>query len=66
MAFMVNHYDSQNHLFTVTLHEGQGSGNRVVHVIVPNKAVGRLTPDQLKKQAKAAAKKALQDAVAAL
>jgi hypothetical protein len=66
MAFMLNHYDAQNHLFTLTLHDGQGPGNRVVHVIVPNQPVGRLSAAQLKTQAKAAAKKALQDAAAAL
>ncbi|HEY0411850.1 MAG TPA: hypothetical protein VGD66_01755 [Allosphingosinicella sp.] len=66
MAFTLNHYDAANHLFTLTLYETKAAKNRVVHVIVPQAVKGRASPAQLMTQAKAAAKKALQDAAASL
>ncbi|HEX8670204.1 MAG TPA: hypothetical protein VF727_17720 [Allosphingosinicella sp.] len=67
MAFTLNHYDADNQLFTLTLHETAAAGkNRVVHVIVPNAVKGRVPASQLQAQARAAAKKTLQDAAASL
>jgi hypothetical protein len=68
MAFILNHFQSQNGLSTLTLHEPQGAHNCVVYVVVPNAAParGRQTAAQLKTSAKKAAKKALIDAAASL
>jgi hypothetical protein len=66
MAFVLNHYQTQNGLSTLTLHETSGDDNRVVYVVVPTTAKGRVSAAQAKTNAKAAAKKALLSAAAAL
>jgi len=68
MAFIVHDITLQsNHgLATLTMHETQGKQNRVVYVVVPSPRVSRLTAAGLKKQARTAAKAALQAAATAL
>ena len=66
MAFVLNHFQTQNGLSTLTLHENQGDDNRVVYVVVPTAAKGRVSAAQAKTNAKAAAKKALISAAASL
>jgi hypothetical protein len=68
MAFTVQDItlQSKHGLATLTMHEIQGDQNRVIHVVVPSPSPSRLTPAGLKKQARAAAKAALQAAAAAL
>ncbi|HEX8626453.1 MAG TPA: hypothetical protein VF782_15430 [Allosphingosinicella sp.] len=66
MAFVLNHFQTQHGFSTVGLHENDGDDNRVVYVVVPAKAKGRVSPVQARTKAKAAAKKALLDAAAAL
>ena len=68
MAFIVNDVSVQTKhgLAAVTLHETQGSQNRVVHVIVPLAGGGRQTAAMQAKAARSAAKQACQAAAAAL
>jgi outer membrane usher protein FimD/PapC len=68
MAFIVNDISvqTQHGLATVTLHETQGSQNRVVYVVVPLKTSPRQTQAARIKAARAAAKQACQTAAAAL
>lgn len=68
MAFTLNDLTltAKHGLATLTLHDDVGDKNRVVHVIVPIAHPSRLTLAMRKKQAKALAKTALQDAAAAL
>jgi hypothetical protein len=66
MAFAINYTDGHNGLYTITLHDTAGPGNRVVHVIAPHPGTGRETAAQLQAHARASAKKALQDALLAL
>ena len=66
MAFVLNHFHTQNGLSTLTLHDAVGDDNRVVYVVVPATAKGRVSAAQAKSNAKTAAKKALLAAAAAL
>ena len=68
MAFTLNDLtlNTKHGLATATLHETQGGKNRVVHVIVPIAKQTRLTAAMQRKQAKALAKDAMEDAAAAL
>jgi hypothetical protein len=68
MAFILNHLslDAMPGLAVLTLHETVNGKNRAVYVVVPSPHPSRLTPAMLKKQAKTAAKDALQKAAAAL
>jgi hypothetical protein len=68
MAFTLNDVTlgAMKGLATVSLHETVQGKNRAVHVVVPVPHPSRLTSAMLKKQARAAAKDALQKAAAAL
>jgi len=68
MAFIVNDISikAEHGLATVTLHEKQGSQNRVVYVVVPLKTSPRQTAAARTKAARAAAKQACQTAAASL
>ena len=68
MSFIVNDVSiqAQHGLATVTMHEEQGSQNRVVYVVVPLKTSPRQTAAARSKAARTAAKQACQAAAAAL
>jgi hypothetical protein len=68
MAFILNDISlgAMPGLATLTLHENVAGKNRVVHVIVPFSPQRGLLLAAKRKQAKALAKAALQDAAAAL